>query len=378
MKDMKTIQIGLEWFPERAGGLPRYYFDLANTAPHLTGARGMLLGSANVARETGGRIRSFAASSDSYVRKFRGARRTYSQLLSEETPELTVSHFAPSTLPLLDLIKGPMAVHFHGPWAGEGAVEGNTGMRVRLKRMVERAVYRRGDLFIVLSQAFADILHDTYGVPPERIRVIPGGVDFKRFDIPETRVEARERLGWPTDRPILLAVRRLVRRMGLEFLIEAMTEVVRHYPDALLMIAGRGPLRDELTALIAARGLDRNVRLLGFVSDEDLPRAYRAADLSVVSTQALEGFGLIAVESLAAGTPAIVTPVGGLPEVSAPLAPALVFEGKGPEAIAAGLVNALIGRGIPDAATCRNYAAAFDWPIIAARVTAAYREAASS
>lgn len=375
---MKTIQIGLEWFPERAGGLPRYYFDLVNTAPHLAGARGMVLGSDNVSRETGGRIRSYAASSDSYLRKFRGARRTYGALLSEEAPELTVSHFALSALPVLDLIKGPLAVHFQGPWADESAVEGDAGLRVRLKRQVERAVYRRGGLFIVLSQAFAEVLHAAYGVPRERIRVIPGGVDVKRFDIAETRVEARERLGWPTDRPILLAVRRLVRRMGLEFLIEAMTEVVRHYPDALLMIAGRGPLRDELTALIEERGLERNVRLLGFVSDEDLPRAYRAADLSVVSTQALEGFGLIAVESLAAGTPAIVTPVGGLPEVSGPLAPALVFEGKGPEAIAAGLVNALSGRGIPDAAACRTYAATFDWPIIAARVTAAYREAASS
>jgi glycosyltransferase involved in cell wall biosynthesis len=375
---MKTIQIGLEWFPERAGGLPRYFFDLVNTAPHLTDARGMVLGSANVAGETVGRIRSYAASSDSYPRKIRGARRTYAELLSEETPELTVSHFAPSTLPVLDLIKGPMAVHFHGPWAGEGAVEGDAGVRVGLKRLVERAVYRRGGLFIVLSQAFAEVLHVAYGVPRERIRVIPGGVDVKRFDIAETRIEARERLGWPTDRPILLAVRRLVRRMGLEYLIEAMTDVVRPHPDALLMIAGRGPLRDELLAQIEARGLERNVRLLGFVSDEDLPRAYRAADLSVVSTQALEGFGLIAVESLAAGTPAIVTPVGGLPEVSAPLAPALVFEGKGAEAIAAGLVNALSGRGIPDAAACRNYAATFDWPIIAARVTAAYREAASS
>lgn len=375
---MKTIQLGLEWFSERAGGLPRYFFDLLNTTPHLTDARGMVIGSANVALETGGRIRGYAASSDSYLRKIRGARRTYAELLREETPELTVSHFALSTLPVLDLIKGPMAVHFHGPWAGESAVEGDAGVRVRLKRMMEVAVYRRGGLFIVLSQAFADVLHKAYGVPHERIRVIPGGVDFKRFDIAETRIEARERLGWPTDRPILLAVRRLVRRMGLEYLIEAMTEVVRRHPDALLLIAGRGPLRDDLLAQIEVRGLERNVRLLGFVSDEDLPRAYRAADLSVVSTQALEGFGLIALESLAAGTPAIVTPVGGLPEVTAPLAPGLVFEGKGPEAMAAGLLDALGGHGIPDAAACRNYAATFDWPIIAGRVTAAYRETLSS
>ena len=374
---MKTVHIGLEWFPERAGGLPRYYFDLLNTAPNLVDARGMVLGSANVALETKGRIRSFAASTDGYARKFRGARRAYAELVREERPDVTVSHFALCTLPVLDMIDGPMVVHFHGPWAGESSVEGGRNLRVRAKRLIEGAVYKRGRLFIVLSEAFADLLHRDYGISRERIRVIPGGVNFGRFDIDETRPEARQRLGWPTDRPILLAVRRLVRRMGLEHLIDAMGDVVRRHPDVLLLIGGRGPLRDELDARIRASGLERHVRLLGFISDANLPLAYRAADMNVVSTQALEGFGLIALEALAAGTPTIVTPVGGLPEVTAPLAASLVFEGAGREAIAAGLLDALNGKGIPEAAACRRYAANFDWPIIAARIAAAYEEALS-
>lgn len=65
--------------------------------------------------------------------------------------------------------------------------------------------------------------------------------------------------------------------------------------------------------MIVDRGLSDNVELLGFVPDDLLPHIYRAADLSIVPTQALEGFGLIALEALAAGTPVIVSPVGGPP-----------------------------------------------------------------
>ena len=74
-----------------------------------------------------------------------------------------------------------------------------------------------------------------------------------------------------------------------------------------------------------------HVRMLGSSRDADLPLYYRAADLSVVPTVALEGFGLVAAESLAAGCPALVTPVGGLPSVVADLSPDLVLEDATPD-----------------------------------------------
>jgi glycosyltransferase involved in cell wall biosynthesis len=72
---------------------------------------------------------------------------------------------------------------------------------------------------------------------------------------------------------------------------------------------------------------------------------------------ALEGFGLVAVESLAAGTPALVTPIGGLPEVVAGLSPSLVFRSFSAADIADGIMAALSGRGaIPSPGECRAYA----------------------
>jgi glycosyltransferase involved in cell wall biosynthesis len=148
-------------------------------------------------------------------------------------------------------------------------------------------------------------------------------------------------------------------------------------PDVLVVIAGSGPLKPELEARIAALGLERHVRLAGFVPDDVLPVAYRAADLSVVPTAALEGFGLVTVESLAAGTPCVVTPVGGLTDVVAPFAPQLVAESPSARDVADLLARALRGDvALPTAAQCERYAReGFDWPVVAARVRRVYEAA---
>jgi glycosyltransferase involved in cell wall biosynthesis len=119
------------------------------------------------------------------------------------------------------------------------------------------------------------------------------------------------------------------------------------------------------------------VHFAGHLSEEQLPLAYRAADCVVVPSVALEGFGLTVVEALACGTPALVTPVGGLPEVVRDLDPALVLEASTPDAIARGLAAALRGDvPLPDSDACVDYARRFGWQTIAAQVRDVYREVA--
>lgn len=312
----------------------------------------------DVADQTSGAVVCFAPQGSSLPRRMLGSRKAVRSLLRTTQPDLVASHFALYTAPALDLIgKRPYVVHFHGPWAAESAQEGGSPLSLACKRTLERVVYGKAQRYIVLSNAFADLLIRDYGVSAAKIRVVPGAVDTERFAPTFSREEARSRLGLPGDRRILLALRRLVSRMGLENLIDAMESVVKNAPEHLLLIAGSGRLRESLEAQVARLGLKEHVRFLGFVPDEQLPALYRAADLNVLPTLALEGFGLVAAEALAAGTPSAVTPVGGLPEVVSPLAPDLVFPSARPQDIAARLIDFRRGRSaLPSSLECESFA----------------------
>jgi glycosyltransferase involved in cell wall biosynthesis len=271
---------------------------------------------------------------------------------------LVDAHFALYAFAALAGRRTRFVVHFHGPWADESAATGETGWSVFLKRAVERSVYRRARCAVVMSRAFAAVLSERYGIPADRIVVIPPGVDLERFS-PGDRSEARARLGIDPDSHVAVTVRRLVPRMGVDVLLEAIPA------ETILLVAGDGPERSRLEALAGP-----NVRFLGRVDDETLVDLYRAADVSVVPSRALEGFGLVVLESLACGTPAIVTDAGGLPEAVEGLEPTLVV----PAGDAAALRQRLM-QPLPSPEACRAHAERFSWSAAAARHRELYAEA---
>lgn len=378
-RSIKSLQIGMHWFPERAGGLDRMYYSLVGALPGAgVEVRGVVAGSPQVAEDTGGAIQGFGPASQSLPLRLMAARRALRREIARHRPDVISSHFALYTFPGLDVARGiPQVSHFQGPWADESQVEGADSLGQRVKRYLEQSVYERSSRLIVLSNAFGQILTSRYGIEPERIRVVPGCVNVAQFNLPMSPAEARHRLQLPHGRPIVLAVRRLVRRMGLEDLIDAVGLLKKRVPDVLLLIAGKGKIGADLQKRIDDAGLDDNVRLLGFVPDAYLAALYRAATISVVPTVALEGFGLITAESLASGTPVLVTPVGGLPEAVAGLSQDLVLPATGAAAIADGLAGALCGAiRLPDAEACHAYARDhFDNAVIAKRVARVYEEA---
>jgi glycogen(starch) synthase len=376
---VRTLQIGDTWLPEQEGGLARYYYELLRHLP-ATGAavHGLVAAEPGPKELEGCDIAAFARPADSMLTRLSSARRASLALLKTGQIDLIASHFALYALPIADKLRAtPTVVHFHGPWSGESNVEGSATLNARLKNSIENIVYSRSRLFITLAHAFRKEMVQRYRVPEEKIRVVPGGIDVDRFNMNQSRLEARERMNWPTDRPIILCVRRQVRRMGLENLIDAARILVRQQPDVLLLLGGSGPLFTELKQRISDHGLERNVQQLGRIADNDLPTAYRATDMTVVPSQSLEGFGLITLESMASGTPVFVTPIGGLPEVLEPFAPGCIFGSTTAPEIASVLGEALSGkRSLPADEACRKYAVdGFSWPRITERVRRVYEEA---
>src|SRR5258706_5845571 len=377
---LTALQIGMLWGTSSSGGLDSIYASLFR---HLSSQgiemRGVVAGPPGAAELSSGRLQFCAGSSTSLPSRLLGARRLVSRMLAEGRIDLVAAHFALYTVVALDRMRQhPLVVHFHGPWAAESNVEGGGHLSSAAKMLIERTVYKRADRAIVLSAAFAHLLCRQYGFDERRVRIVPGQVDLDRFSVEVSRADARLQLGWPLDRPILLAIRRLVERTGVYRLIEAMQIVVKAVPDALLFIGGTGKLGSQLERIVSDTGLQDKVRFLGFVSNSNLPLAYRAADLNVVPSVALEGFGLTAAEALAAGTPSLVTPIGGLPEIVGPLAPHLVCASERADDLAASIIAILKGRlSIPDSAACRAYARErFSPTAAAARTADVYREVA--
>ena len=113
--------------------------------------------------------------------------------------------------------------------------------------------------------------------------------------------------------------------------------------------------------------------------DADLPLAYRAANFSIVPTVSLEGFGLITVESMAAGTPVLVTNVGGLPETVRDLSEDLILPDSEVKTLATYVSDALSGKlELPSSEACQAYVRErFDWGVIARQIRDVYAEVVS-
>ena len=216
-------------------------------------------------------------------------------------------------------------------------------LQISARKSIEQMVLKGSDQIVVLSGYTSEKLQDTYGLSSSKISVIPGGVDLDRFRPSTDKALLRTRLDLPEDKFILFTVRNLVPRMGLENLISAFEIAQNGRKDLLLVIGGEGPLEPLLKEQAKRCGVADSVRFAGYIPDEDLPSYYQMADLFILPTTELEGFGLVTVEALASGLPVVGTPVGGTKEILTKLGSDYLFDDSTPKSIANGILNALNG-----------------------------------
>ena len=172
-----------------------------------------------------------------------------------------------------------------------------------------------------------------YKISDEKVSIISGGVNLKQFETSGNKRQIRKALGISDKRIVILTVRNLVKRMGIENLIFALKYIINNAPDIYLVIGGDGPIKDHLINLANTLGIKDFIQFEGFISEDQLPRYYQMADFFVLPTKELEGFGLVTLEAMACGLPVLGTPVGGTKEIIGNFDPSFLFEGTDPHSM---------------------------------------------
>ncbi len=242
----------------------------------------------------------------------------------------------------------------------------------------EQYMAREADRIIACSEFMRREISGALGVPSEKIRVIPNGVEYAHL------MELRSSLGalphirrrWAAaDEPLLFFVGRLEWEKGPDLLVQAMPQVLAEFPKAKLLLAGKGSYTEQLAALIQALGVEDRVQLLGFVSDQTRNEIYAVADVAIFPSR-YEPFGIVALEAMAAGVPVVVGDVGGLSEVVAHEVTGLRVAND-PQAIAHAILQILRD---PEAAAARARRAQqvvrerYSWEAVARQVLEVYQE----
>lgn len=166
---------------------------------------------------------------------------------------------------------------------------------------------------IVNSNYMKRELQSLFGLPFEKINVVPNGINVNMFSGIERDYEFRRKYALDNEK-IILFMGRLVYEKGIQHLISAMPKILAGYHDAKLVIAGKGGMIDELKAQVNSMGISNKVYFTGYMDSKQVCKMYKCADVSVFPST-YEPFGIVALEAMLSGTPVVVSDIGGLNEI---------------------------------------------------------------
>ncbi|MBN1893813.1 glycosyltransferase [bacterium] len=209
---------------------------------------------------------------------------------------------------------------------------------IRRRLWPYRAFIRLADGVVSVSQATADWLHTKRGVPLNKIRVIPYGVDLNLFAARNAGT-VRKRLGLRRRDVVVGMVGRLHPQKGHRYLIQAAPAIVKKNPAVRFLLIGDGELRQELKSQVKALGLEKHFMFLGF--RDDVHQLIQAIDIFTLPSL-YEGLPNVILEAMAAGKPVVATPADGTRELIETGNTGILVPPKDPPALAAA-INRLIG-----------------------------------
>lgn len=204
----------------------------------------------------------------------------------------------------------PLVATIHATEAGR-----NGGIHDETQRYINDSewllTYEASEV-IVNSSYMKSEIQRLFGLPYEKINVIPNGLNMTAFSGLEKDYSFRRQYAADNEK-IILTMGRMVYEKGVQHLIAAMPKILANYNDAKLVVVGKGGMIDELKAQAEALGISQKVYFAGFLNSRKVP-IYQCADIAVFPST-YEPFGIVALEAMLAGTPTVVSDVGGLGEI---------------------------------------------------------------
>jgi glycogen(starch) synthase len=213
-----------------------------------------------------------------------------------------------------------------------------------------------------------------FGLPEDKLIMIPNGVNINVYDKIESDLESfRARFALHEEK-IVLYVGRLVYEKGIHVLINAVPKVLEKV-NAKFIIVGSGYMKDQLLNIVRSMSLEHKVLFLGFADDETLLRLQKCADVSVVPSL-FEPFGIVALEAMAAKSPVVVSDTGGLSEIVKHNVTGFKAYPNNPESLAWGITKILLDDNYRNYIRENAYKQVqdkYDWEKIALQTKAMYQ-----
>jgi len=226
---------------------------------------------------------------------------------------------------------------------------------------------------IVCSYFMENEMYKLFNLPKNKVFVLPNGIERDKFNFDFDQWAFRRQFV-PDNYKLVMSVGRMVPEKGFQVLINSAPKVLHQYPNVRFVIAGKGGMLDSFRNQVEQMGLSDRVWFLGYVSDEDLNKLFIVSDAAVFPSL-YEPFGITAIESMAAGTPVIVSDTGGLGEIVEHGYTGIKTYAGNPDSLAWGILQILQNEDYANYLRQNAYnkvVSVFNWDIIAKNTTNVY------
>ncbi|HOJ10231.1 MAG TPA: glycosyltransferase family 4 protein [Clostridiales bacterium] len=269
--------------------------------------------------------------------------------------------------------KAPLVSTIHATEAGR-----NSGIHNEVQSYINSVewwlTYESWRVIVNSRYMFYEVKNN-FQLPEDKIRIIPNGVNLKKFDNFSRDMQFRNNYAMSNEK-IVFFVGRIVNEKGVHILIDAIPKILCHYYDVKFVIAGKGPELDYLHGKVCAMNIEHKVYFTGYISEEVLGKLYKCADIAVFPSL-YEPFGIVALEGIMANVPIVVSDAGGLGEIVEHGVDGLKFYSGNPSSLADCILEILFN---PEKAEIMKKKALdkvrniYNWDSIADQTFEVYRE----